>query len=93
MDRPDLKAWHRHAMHNEEELAQSTQCGCFACGATFAPREITAWIDAGKPWRPAPRTALCPRCQMDAVIGSASGFPLTAEMLEEMRRHWLGGEE
>jgi hypothetical protein len=31
------------------------------------------------------QTALCPRCGIDAVIGSASGYPITQDFLQRMR--------
>ena len=37
-----------------------------------------------------PPTALCPYCHIDAVIGDASGFPITEEFLTEMMRRWFG---
>ena len=40
------------------------------------------WVDAGT-------TMLCPYCEIDSVIGSASGYPITAEFLDAMRRHWF----
>jgi hypothetical protein len=35
------------------------------------------------------QTALCPKCGIDAVIGSASGYPISREFLAEMHRHWF----
>ena len=57
-------------------------CGCFYCMAAFPPSEIADWIDEGK-------TALCPKCGIDAVIGSASGFPVERGFLRRMRRYWF----
>jgi hypothetical protein len=34
-------------------------------------------------------TADCPRCGIDAVIGSASGFPITSEFLSSMNGRWF----
>jgi hypothetical protein len=80
---PDLiLAAHKHSSRHRDEVVASDQCGCFYCGRLFSSAEITKWIDQG-------RTALCPRCGIDAVIGSASGFPLTKEFLNEMNGHWF----
>ena len=42
-------------------VTQSRRCGCFYCGSIFDPKEIRKWADHG-------RTALCPRCGVDAVL-------------------------
>lgn len=59
----------------------------------YSPAEIVDWID------PAPemtaelgrcgQTASCPYCGIDAVIGDASGYPLTPEFLDAMRGQWF----
>ncbi|OWK39493.1 hypothetical protein FRUB_06056 [Fimbriiglobus ruber] len=35
-------------------------------------------------------TALCPKCGIDSVIGTGSGYPVTAEFLEQMYEKWFG---
>jgi hypothetical protein len=69
-------------MHKSEILA-STSCGCFYCKAIFLPTEIVEWIDSDD------QTALCPKCGVDSVIGSASGYPITISFLQEMRKRWF----
>jgi hypothetical protein len=34
-------------------------------------------------------TAMCPRCGIDSVIGSASGIDLTPEFLRKMHDFWF----
>jgi hypothetical protein len=68
---------HKHAFRQREELEHSDGCACFYCFETFSPSEITTWVDDDK-------TAICPKCGMDSVIGSASGFPLTKASLQKM---------
>lgn len=75
-------------MHREDVLG-STVCGCFYCCAEFEPGEIREWVDEGG--QGVGQTALCPRCGIDAVIGSASGYPITQEFLQRMRACWFGG--
>ena len=77
-----LEAAHKHCIYNRAELECSSICGCFYCFATFAPSEIEEWIDEGQ-------TALCPKCPVDAVIGSASGYPVTREFLTLMHDKWF----
>jgi hypothetical protein len=62
-------------------------CGCFFCLATFPPGEIKDWVDENEDG--VGQTALCPYCGIDSVIGSASGFPITREFLEEMHRFYF----
>jgi hypothetical protein len=73
---------HKHCINHRSELEQSTLCGCFYCLSTFPPSEIVEWIDDDQ-------TALCPKCPVDSVIGSASGYPITTEFLKRMHDHWF----
>ena len=74
---------HDHCSMHRAELGKSDLCGCFYCMATFSFSMIQEWIDQEQ-------TALCPECEIDSVIGSASGFPITKEFLERMHAHWFG---
>jgi hypothetical protein len=48
---------------------------------------VGEWI--GEDWVDDGETALRPRCGIDSVIGDASGFAITPEMLKEMHRYWF----
>ncbi len=75
---------HKHCANHEDEITRSTACGCFYCLAVFAPAEIEDWVDDE------PRTALCPRCGIDSVIGDASSFPVKEEgFLGDMNVYWF----
>ncbi|PWI53063.1 cytoplasmic protein [Rhizobium phaseoli] len=79
----DLIQAHKHSANHRGDIEASTYCGCFYCCKVFESAEIAEWADDN-------RTALCPRCGIDAVIGDASGFPATAmEFLGEMKRRWF----
>ncbi len=79
-----LVAAHKHSARHDEEIARSTFCGCFYCLAVFPPADIEDWVDDE------PRTALCPRCGIDSVIGDASGFPVKgADFLGAMNVYWF----
>lgn len=82
-DRVD--AAHAHSFKNRAEIIGSSVCGCYFCLAIFAPSDIREWLKAidGK------ESAFCPRCAIDAVIGSASGFPITREFLQKMQERWF----
>jgi hypothetical protein len=77
-----IRVAHRHSSGHRAEVLQSSLCGCFYCGATFAPDKIAEWIDSDQ-------TALCPHCGIDSVIPAASGFELTPEFLASMKAHWF----
>ena len=73
---------HDHSARHRSEVLASSVCGCFYCRATFTATEIGDWTDDEE-------TALCPKCGIDSVIGSAAGFPITKEFLEEMHKYWF----
>lgn len=78
-----LNTAHDHCMNNGEELLASTTCGCFQCLAIYSSKAVTDWIrDFGI------RTALCPHCDTDTVLGDASGYPITPEFLARMQQAW-----
>ena len=92
----DLEAAHKHATRTRHELERSTTCGCFCCCATFPATEVREWaldwVEEG-PLRcrdQKPVTATCPRCNVDSVLGDASGYPVTDNaFLLAMRAHWF----
>jgi hypothetical protein len=79
----DLVRAHACSIRRRTEIEQSALCGCFHCKRAFLPSDITQWTDAQDV------TALCPRCGIDSVIGSASGYPIDAEFLAAMHLRWF----
>jgi hypothetical protein len=75
-------AAHKHASRHRAEIESSTRCGCFFCFRSFASSDIKAWIDANQ-------TALCPRCGVDSVLGSASQQRLDDTFLRGMHTHFF----
>lgn len=73
---------HKRSRINREEIFASDLCGCFYCLELYPPSEVTDWCDSGQ-------TALCPKCGIDSVIGSQSGFDLSKEFLRDMHSHWF----
>ena len=73
---------HKNSSLHRSEIERSERCGCFYCLESFSPREIHEWIDSDA-------TAMCPRCGIDSVIGSASGYSLSREFLQRMHNHWF----
>ncbi len=78
---------HERSIFHKSEIISSEICGCFYCLETFPPSEIEEWTD--QDFEDKEETALCPKCGIDSVIGSASGFPITKEFLLRMHNHWF----
>lgn len=60
---------------NKTFLQTSTYIGCFTCFNTFTFNDITKYTDDQK-------TAWCPKCKIDSVIGSDT--ILTKKILEKI---------
>ena len=73
---------HKHCSKHRLEIERSKGCACFYCSQRFEPREIEEWTDEGS-------TAMCPRCEIDSVIGSASGYVLSDAFLQRMHNYWF----
>jgi hypothetical protein len=82
MNEIDLEDAHRHSFQNRVEIEQSLKCGCFSCGSIFDATEVEDYIDDGK-------TALCPYCSVDSVIGDASGIELNPKLLNELNKMYF----
>ena len=78
----DIVKAHKHSSYNKEELEKSNKCYCFYCLNSFEPGAIKEWIAKEK-------TALCPLCGIDSVLGDASGLPITDLFLEKMHEYWF----
>ncbi|WFU10665.1 cytoplasmic protein [Rhizobium sp. CB3090] len=82
-------AAHRHCIRNRTELEGSETSGCFHCLEIYPIAEIWEWIRETKEDEEH-LTATCPKCGIDAVIGDASGYPVTdAKFLQRMKRRWF----
>lgn len=66
-------------------------CGCFFCKKIFTVSEFPEdWLQEGK--SDSENTLQCPYCYMDAVLGDASGFPVTdAEFIGAMNAVFFNG--
>jgi hypothetical protein len=88
--RDDVFDAHKHSSDNEREIKSSELCGCFGCLKIMKPTEVDFFEFRDKNNKN-PRTACCPDCIIDTVIGSSSGYPITREFLKEMNNYWCGG--
>lgn len=81
-----LLAAHKKSSFHRKELYESNLCGCFYCQMVYKPNEIEEWTDGNDE----DQTALCPKCGIDSVIGSASGYPVEdKEFLKAMHKRWF----
>lgn len=80
---------HKHSSNHRAEILDSEQCGCFKCLAIFSPKLIDEWWDDDD--KGVGQTATCPKCGIDSVIGSASGYPITKDFLKALKSHAWGG--
>ena len=82
----DIVRGHSHSIRHRAEVCSSARCGCFYCCDTFPTTAITAWVDleGGEG-----QTALCPRCGIDSVLGERSGYELSPEFLQQMKKYWF----
>ncbi len=89
-----LIAAHKHSSRHKDEILKSNICGCFYCLRTFSPTEVEDWVDDTVDIRNLPELqescALCPKCAIDSVIGSSSGYPVTdLDFLKAMNKYWF----
>lgn len=75
---------HRFSSNHKAEIVKDKKCGCFYCTEIFSPNKIDEWLED------ITGTAICPYCGVDSVIGESSGYPITKEFLQKMRRYWFG---
>ena len=91
MEKYDLEAASAAARFNRKALEHDKLCGCYCCLAVYSPTEIVEW--GSEPVEGEYNcTAICPRCDVDAVLPESAGFPLTQEFLTKMQRRYFGGE-
>jgi L-amino acid N-acyltransferase YncA len=74
---------HEHSSNHRAEIDASDVVGCFYCCEIYSPSMIDAWVDDNG-------TAMCPKCGIDSVIGTASGFPAgDRNFLKQMNAIWF----
>ena len=81
----ELNAIHKHSFMNRDEVTHSKNCGCFYCERIYP----TYVMDPEEDFTDWGKTALCPYCGIDSVIGDASRIPLSEELLHELYVHFF----
>ncbi len=87
--RQDVIMAHRFSNNHKKELEPEQKCGCFCCLSIFNSSEIEEWLIAPN-FCDRHGTAICPKCDIDSVIGESSGYPITPEFLNAMNKKWFG---
>jgi len=83
----DFKSAHKLSSWHRGKLLESDFCGCFHCMKIFTPDKIHEWVDDDD--SNIGQTAMCPYCDIDSVVGTASGVPITKEYLSGMNQVWF----
>lgn len=78
----NIKELVNYSFKNKELLNNANTCGCYHCCEIFNRNEIKDFTDNEK-------TALCPKCNIDAVVADTCGFSITKEFLESAKKYWF----
>jgi hypothetical protein len=66
---------------NKSRIEADTPCGCYFCLTEFKGADVEDWTDDGE-------TALCPRCDIDAVLPGVT----EQDNLQAAHIHWFYGK-
>lgn len=76
------------SIKHRQAVESASHCGCSYCLAVFPPAEIKRWTDEDE--HGIGQTALCPRCEIDAVIAETPEQPITVRLLRLMHQRAFG---
>lgn len=71
------------AMHNKGALAFVKECACYHCIKVYLVSEIKEWTDRDMD------TALCPYCDVDAVLPVHEEKDKDLMNLKKINDHWF----
>ena len=77
-----LNRLHAYSSHNKKLIDTADKCYCFYCKSCIGRDEIKTFIDNGQ-------TALCPKCDIDAIIPDNLGETVDEEIISEMNEYWF----
>lgn len=77
-----LEELHTYSSNNFKLIQNSNFCHCFHCLKKFEAKEVMSYIDDNK-------TALCPYCDIDAVIPDVIDHQLDGITIREMNEYWF----
>lgn len=81
-----LKAVYSNSIRNEKSILKSDFCGCFHCISIFPVADVK--LSEMMVEKDGIKTAICPICGIDAVLGDAS-VEITAELLEALNEYYF----
>ena len=87
----DLDALHNASMSNQPHIRPDSLCGCFYCKQQFKGADIKEYIMEAF----GAKTALCPHCNIDAVLPAEclpAGVPLNEDIIGLMHESFFGTE-
>ncbi len=77
MAEPSLEEIHKLCGWHRDAIVASPSVGCFYCLAIYSPSEIEDWVDEPEDCPRGPgKTALCPKCGIDAVLPESPDYEL-----------------
>ena len=77
-----LERLHAYSTNNRSLIAVSNKCYCFYCKQSMYRGEIERYLDDGQ-------TALCPKCQIDAIIPDSIDETVDENIIAEMNEYWF----
>lgn len=77
-----LERLHAYSANNRSLITVSDRCYCFYCKQSMYRGEIERYIDDGQ-------TALCPHCQIDAIIPDSIAETVDENIIAEMNEYWF----
>jgi hypothetical protein len=78
----EIKEASKYSIRNRKQLEFSKIAGCYYCCKIFLPNLIDNWTDNYK-------TAICPLCGIDAVLGDASPYQIDYSTLKALKKYWF----
>ena len=84
MNTNEIEEVHKHTFANQNEIKKSIKCKCVHCDKTFDKNKIKEWIKDKDGL-----TAVCPYCDVDAVIGDASGIIFDDILFKQIKEYFF----
>lgn len=77
-----MKNLRSQSLDNRGILKLNNSCYCLYCEQRFMYTHIEKWVDEGK-------TAICPHCDVDAVVPYLEVQGVSQKVLDEMKKEFL----
>ena len=78
----NIKKASQYSINNMQALKNSELAACHYCKSVYKSIEIVRTIDGGK-------TVLCPKCEIDTVLGDNSPFDFDRATLDRLHNYWF----